>query len=131
MDATTLVIDTLIHVLGARLHTHLVVRNMSLRNISLKSVNNKTRKYQHFQVICTLHLGVGHPFGDETYRLELECYYNTSNNLALFVKLGEDDPFKGAADFDPIIGQVRHQFEDIVRSFADVRPHSKLAVFNI
>lgn len=91
----------------------------------------KTRKYQHFQIMAQVQVGEKSRFSNGEYNLVMDCRYNLTGDLQLYVKLGNFDMFHGAADEDSWSGQVLYHIEDIIRSFADASPNATCAIIKI
>lgn len=114
-----------------RLESHFRARKASFGFTHTIYIGKATRKYQHFQICFVLHVEPPYVFGPTMEALLFDCYYNTQGDLEMSVKLNDEDPFQGAADCDSTYGRARYFAEDIIRSFADVRPTFTRAIFKI
>jgi len=131
MDAKMTLATICFNAFKNRLQDHLDWRDASFGDAHQIYMGKSTRTYQHFQIVVMIKLHPRHPYGDSRHPIIFDCQYNTKGDLQLFVKLNEEDPFKGAADFDPDYGRCRHFVEDVIRSFFDASPTFTTAILKI
>jgi len=131
MDATTILMHNCYDAFYEKLNSHFLMRGIELPLMCDFNRRNKTRKYQHFEMLVDLGVESSARISGNRYAMVLECKFNLDGDMQVYIKLQIKDVFDGAGDFDSKRVMPRYYIEDIIRSFCDACPTWTLAIIKV
>lgn len=131
MNATAILMHECYNAFYETLNDHFAIRGIEIPLMCDFNPRNKTRKYQHFDMLIDFDVTANARIKGHAYAMVVECKFNLDGDMQLYMKLQIKDVFNGAGDFDHANVTGRYYIEDIIRSFCDACPVWTLAIIKV